>query len=143
MLSGSTSQARVARSRARRWLLASAGVACVMAGAIGIVVPGLPTTVFLLLASWCFARSCPWLEERLVRLPIFRPFLAYVESGGGMPRRARVVSTVIMWSAILGSAFLLASVWAVAALVGAGSAGTWTVWRYGRPGTREGDVLPG
>jgi uncharacterized membrane protein YbaN (DUF454 family) len=91
---------QVSRSRARRWLLAALGVGCVGCGAVGVVVPGLPTTVFLIAGSWCFARSCPWLEERLIRVPLFRPFLGYLEPGARMPRRAVVLTLVVMWLAI-------------------------------------------
>ena len=57
----------------RRLLLAGAGVLAVGLAALGVVVPGLPTTVFLIAASYCFARSCPWLEERLLRNRPFAP----------------------------------------------------------------------
>jgi len=99
-----TSDCRPARSRLTRWLLAGLGTACVGLGALGVAVPGLPTTVFLLAACWCFARSCPWLEERLVRVPLFAPFLVFLEPGARMPRRTLVKALVIMWVAILASA---------------------------------------
>src|SRR5690606_29262316 len=84
-----------ATGRPVRWLLAGAGVGCVSLGALGVVVPGLPTTIFLILATWCFARSCPWLERKLVRNRLFRPFLWALDTGAPMPRRARIISTVI------------------------------------------------
>jgi hypothetical protein len=89
--------------RLQRWLLAGLGVALVGIGAVGVFLPGLPTTIFLLGASWCFARSCPWLEERLIRVPLFRPFLGYLDSGAAMPRRTVVTTLVIMWIAITAS----------------------------------------
>jgi uncharacterized membrane protein YbaN (DUF454 family) len=95
---------RPARSRLARWLLAGLGVLCVGLGALGAVVPGLPTAVFLLGASWCFARSCPWLEERLLRVPLFALFLAYLEPGARIPRRTLAKALVIMWLAIVASA---------------------------------------
>jgi hypothetical protein len=91
---------RPGRSRLQRWLLAATGVFLVGVGAVGVVLPGLPTTIFLIAASWCFARSCPWLEERLIRVPLFRPFLGYLEPGTRMPRRAVVTTLAVMWLAI-------------------------------------------
>lgn len=87
-------------SRVQRWLLAVIGIALVGVGAVGVFLPGLPTTVFLIGASWCFARSCPWLEERLIRVPLFRPFLGYLDQGAAMPQRVVVTTLVVMWLAI-------------------------------------------
>jgi uncharacterized membrane protein YbaN (DUF454 family) len=89
--------------RLQRWLLAGLGIALVGVGAVGVFLPGLPTTIFLLGASWCFARSCPWLEERLIRVPLFRPFVGYLDNGGTMPRAAVVTTLVVMWIAITAS----------------------------------------
>jgi uncharacterized membrane protein YbaN (DUF454 family) len=102
-----TARPRPVRSRLARWLLAGLGIACVGLGALGAVLPGLPTTVFLIIATWCFARSCPWLEERLVRVPLFAPFLGFLEPGATIPRRTLVRALVIMWIAILASAAVL------------------------------------
>ena len=99
-----TPDCRPVRSWLARWLLAGLGTACVGLGALGVFLPGLPTTVFLIAASWCFARSCPWLEERLLRIPLFAPFLAYLEPGATIPRRTVTKALVVMWVAILASA---------------------------------------
>jgi uncharacterized membrane protein YbaN (DUF454 family) len=77
---------------------------CVGLATLGALLPGLPTTVFLLLASYCFAKSCPSLEERfLKRNRLFRPYLALVEPGQPMPRHARVAAIVTMWAFITAS----------------------------------------
>jgi len=127
---------RPVRSRPTRWLLAGLGVACVGLGALGVVLPGLPTTVFLLMASWLFARSCPWLEERLLRVPLFRPFLRYLEPGATMPRRAVITTLLVMWTAIAVSTSLLLAgdprpVIATSVVV-AGVAGTYVFLRFAR-----------
>ena len=98
---------RPARTRLQRWLLVAVGVVSVGVGGIGVFVPGLPTTVFLLAASWCFARSCPWLEERLIRVPLFRPFLGSLEPGVRMPPGAVLKTLAVMWLAIGASAALV------------------------------------
>jgi uncharacterized membrane protein YbaN (DUF454 family) len=96
------------RSRPHRWLLAGSGVVLVGIGALGVILPGLPTTIFLIGASWCFARSCPWLEERLIRVPFFRPFLGYLDRSAPMPRRAVITTLIVMWAFVLFSASITA-----------------------------------
>lgn len=68
-----------ARSRLQRWLFATLGVLCVGFAGLGVIVPGLPTTVFVLAASFFFTRSCPWLEEKLLRVPLFAKSLQYLD----------------------------------------------------------------
>lgn len=98
---------RAVVSEPRRWALASVGLACVGLGALGVFVPGLPTTIFLILASWCFTRSCPWLEERVRRFRIFGPFFRVIDTGQRMPLHARIVSLILMWTAISVSTWVL------------------------------------
>jgi len=90
----------------RRWFFLLLGLLSVALGFIGVFVPGLPTTVFLILASYFFTRSCPWLEEKLVRARIFRPYLRYLDGERAMPLRARVMTIAMIWAAV-GSSFLL------------------------------------
>ena len=81
----------------RRWAWAGAGLGSVSLGWLGVFVPGLPTTVFLLIASYCFARSCPWLEDRLLRVSVFAPYMKAHRRGprlvtpGGDPRDCVIV----------------------------------------------------
>ena len=125
-------------SSLRRWLLAAAGVLAVVLGGIGVFVPGLPTTIFLIVASYCFARSCPWLEERLLRVPLFAPYMRFVDERGPMSTRARVVSITATWTSVLLSlAWLRASGRLSAALavtiIGVAGIGTVAVLRFRRP----------
>ena len=128
----------VARNRAVRWWLVGVGMACVAVGGIGVLVPGLPTTIFLIIASWCFVRSCPMLERVLIRNRFFGPFMRYLSPGAVMPTRARVISSAMMWTAVSVSVFVLASrgvspVWIVIVLIAA-LIGTVAVWRVARGG---------
>ncbi len=124
----------------RRWLLALLGLLCVGLAAIGVVVPGMPTTVFLIAAAWLFTRSCPWLEEKLVRHRVFAPFHAYLDPDTPMPRRARIAALAAMWTAITASVLLLGSgglagpaLLAVrAAVIAAGMVGTVVILRVRR-----------
>jgi len=85
----------------RRIVLAAVGVLAVALGAVGVFVPGLPTTIFLIVASYCFARSCPWLEERLLRTRLFAPYMKFIDEGRPMSSRARIVSITAMWTSVL------------------------------------------
>jgi len=92
----------------RRLLLAVLGLICVGLAFAGALLPGLPTTIFLIAASYLFTRSCPWLEQRIFRLRVFRPFLPYVRGDAPLPRRARWVAMGAMWGAVTTSMTVLA-----------------------------------
>ncbi len=137
MNSPTNTELRLVRSRLHRWLLVAGGVSLVGIGGVGVFLPGLPTTVFLIGASWCFTRSCPWLEERLIRIPLFRPFLVYLDQGAQMPRKVVVWTLIVMWLAIAASAAVVTigpepRKLLAATIVAAGVVGSWFVIRMGR-----------
>jgi uncharacterized membrane protein YbaN (DUF454 family) len=88
------------RTTAKRRLLVVAGTLCTGLGIVGIFVPILPTTPFLLLAAACYMRS----SERFYRwLTNNRVFGAYVRNyieGRGMPLRIKVFTILLLWLAI-------------------------------------------
>lgn len=98
---------RLRRFSPHRLLLAGLGLLCVGLAAVGVFVPGLPTTIFLIMATYLFARSCPWMEERLIRNRLFAPFLGYLDGTQPMPMRAKLAIMCIMWSFVVLSVFLL------------------------------------
>ena len=61
------------RSPLLRYAYLTLGWVCVGLGAIGVVVPGMPTVVFLLVAVWAFARSSERFHRWLLVRPCFRP----------------------------------------------------------------------
>jgi len=65
------------------------GYVSVALGICGIVLPLVPTTPFVLLAAWCFARSNPRLAEWLYRHPRFGPPLSNWRDQGAISRRAK------------------------------------------------------
>ena len=85
-----------ALATARRGAWVAAGLVAVALGGIGIVVPGLPTTVFFIVAAWCFSRSSPRLERWVLGLPRIGPLVADHRNGLGMPRRAKAVAIGIV-----------------------------------------------
>ena len=100
-------EAPVDRSRTVRagWL--ALGLACVGLGGLGIVVPGLPTTVFFIAAAACFSKSSPRLEAWVLGLRGVGPMVRDHRAGLGMPRRAKVLATTCI-AVFVGSALWLA-----------------------------------
>ena len=73
---------------------------CVAIGVVGIVVPVLPTTPFLLLAAACFVRSSPRLHAWLLAHRRLGPYVAGFIDGTGMPAHAKRVSLAALWLTI-------------------------------------------
>ena len=88
----------------RRGPLLVAGILCLGLGLVGIAVPLLPTTPFLLLAAACFLRSSERLHRWLVGHRVLGPYLR--REGGGIPPAALVVMLVLLWTSLAVSAFL-------------------------------------
>ena len=63
-----------------------------MIGAIGAVVPGLPTTMFLILAAACYIRSSQRLYDWLITNKTFGPYLKDYREGKGMPKNAKILA---------------------------------------------------
>ena len=82
------------------------GLGCVGLGTLGIFVPGLPTTCFLLLASWLFSKASPRWHRRLREHRILGDYLRMAETRT-MPWRAKVITLVAMWAGITASWFSL------------------------------------
>lgn len=85
-----------ARSGLSRALWAALGLTFVGVGGLGVVVPGLPTTPFLLLAAACFARSSPRLYAWLLRNPTFGPLIEDFRAGRGVSMRVKVTALSMM-----------------------------------------------
>lgn len=79
-----------------RYLLLAFAALCVALGVIGIFVPGLPTTVFILLAAWAAARSSPRFSAWLETHQTFGPMIHDWRERGAVSRRAKISATVVM-----------------------------------------------
>jgi len=93
----------------RRVLYATLGVFAVALGIIGVFVPGLPTTEFIIAASYLFARSSPRLEGWLEGNRWFGPVLRRFRETRGMPFRAKALALAWMWSGVGISLYVLAA----------------------------------
>ena len=120
-----------------RIAFAALGLLSAGLGILGIFLPGLPTTIFLIIASYLLTRSCPWMEEKIMAMPIVKPFLPYVKGGRAMPRKARITALAMMWTCVgisLTMLFLKGAVpfWVLGVIVLAAIIGTFFICRTGR-----------
>ncbi len=80
----------------KRMILISLGWLCVSRGFIGIFVPGIPTTIFLIIALWAFTKSSKKLRNWLLNHKRFGPILNNWQQHKVVPRRAKILMVVLM-----------------------------------------------
>jgi uncharacterized protein len=103
-------------------------------GIIGIVVPGLPTTSFLLLTAYLYARSSKRLHDALLNHKLLGAYIKDFQKG--MSVKAKIRAIGLMWTMILISAFVFIEVLYVRLiLIGVGLIGTFVMARL--PGRKE------
>lgn len=84
-----------------RLLWLSAGCVCVALGILGLILPVMPGTVFLILAAACFARGSPRLEAWLLNHPRLGPSVVRWRRDGAIPRRAKLFAFAGMASSLV------------------------------------------
>lgn len=95
-----------------RYALLAIGWLSVVLGVIGIFLPVLPTTPFLLLAAACFMRSSERFYNWLVMHPRLGPWIRDYLEGEGIPLKAKIYSISLMWISIGLSCYLVPMFWA-------------------------------
>ncbi len=83
-------------SKIVRALWLSLGLICVALGAIGIVLPILPTTPFLLAAAACFCKSSTRMYDWLLGNKWFGEYIKSYREGRGLPKRTKITALTIM-----------------------------------------------
>jgi len=84
---------------------------------LGAVLPIMPTTVFLLLASACFAKSSPRLHKKLLAHKTFGPMIYHWQENRSIPKKAKIIALVTMLCSLAWSFYLLDSLIMRAAVV--------------------------
>ena len=100
------------RHRSVRYTLLAIGWLSVLLGVIGIFVPVLPTTPFLLLAAACFVRSSRRVYLWLVNHKHLGPWIRDYLEGNGIPLKGKVYAIGLMWASIGLSCYLVPMPWA-------------------------------
>ena len=112
-----------------RWLYLSLGLACVGLAALGAVLPILPTTPFLILASRLFVRSDPRLKVWLLRMPAWGPMLRDWDTHRAVRPHAKWLAVLLIVSAVAFSVTVGRFSWPLLALLlGSAGIGLITVW---------------
>lgn len=83
----------------------------VVVGLIGVVLPGLPTTVFFIAATWAFSRSSVRFHSWIWNHPIFGPSVRAWRENRAIPFRAKVVAITMMSTSFLYVALVVAESW--------------------------------
>ena len=126
-------------ARVRRWLWLALAYAALALGIVGIFLPGLPTTPFVLLAAFAAARGSRRLHERLLAHRTFGPMIREWQATGAVTRRAKLwaIGMMALSSLIM---FATAPKWWMAGIGTAVMAivGTW-LWLRPEPPLRRGD----
>ncbi|HEV7254714.1 MAG TPA: YbaN family protein [Mesorhizobium sp.] len=97
-----------------RLLWVGLGWACVLLGLIGMVLPLMPTTVFLLLAAWSFSRGSPRFHCWLTTHPHLGPPIRAWREHGAVSRQAKALAVVSLALSFGLAASMGAPVWALA-----------------------------
>ncbi len=100
------------RNPAVRFALLALGWISVVLGVIGIFLPVLPTTPFLLLAAACFMRSSKRFYLWLVNHRQLGPWIVDYLEGQGIPLKGKVYAISLMWLSISVSCYVVPLFWA-------------------------------
>jgi uncharacterized membrane protein YbaN (DUF454 family) len=100
-----------------RALFFVAGSVSLALGAIGIVLPVLPTTPFLLLALACYCRSSKRMTKWVLTNKYFGSYIRRYKEGKGIPIKTKIVAIATLWITISYSAFFIVNVWWIVQLI--------------------------
>jgi uncharacterized membrane protein YbaN (DUF454 family) len=120
---------RVAERPFRRGALIVCGTLSLGLGILGIFVPLLPTTCFLLIAAWCYARSSSRLYDRLMRARWIGPYLRRYRDERAIPANVKTASLVVMWITIGYSAYVFPNLLVRIALLLTAIAVSWHLYK--------------
>lgn len=98
---------KVKKQRVVRALLIAAGTICLCLGAIGIFLPVLPTTPFLLLAAACYMRSSERMHKWLINNRWFGEYIKNYQAGKGIPMKTKILALTVLWGTIAFSALFI------------------------------------
>jgi uncharacterized membrane protein YbaN (DUF454 family) len=105
---------------AKKYLLILAGSISLVLGIIGIMIPILPTTPFLLLAAFCYLRSSKRLYDWMLNNRVFGPYIYNYLTYRAIKRSVKVVTLILLWLTLTVSIVLVSNVYLRIFLVAVG-----------------------
>lgn len=93
--------------RLKKGLLAIGGTVFLVLGCVGILLPVLPTTPFILLSAACYYRSSDRMHRWMLNNRFFGGYIRNYKEGKGISARAKVFAMLLLWTAICYSAFFV------------------------------------
>lgn len=88
------------------------GTLALILAVLGVFLPLLPTTPFLLLASACYLRGSPRMHRWLLSHRILGPYIRDFQAGLGIPLRTKLLALALMWPSLALSAWFMPVAWA-------------------------------
>lgn len=98
---------KISKNPAVRWCLLIVGWLAIILGVIGIFLPLLPTTPFLLLAAACFARSSEKFHSWLLNHKYLGPYIHLYLDGKGIPIKAKYYIISVLWITMAFSIYIV------------------------------------
>jgi len=98
----------LSRGRLARTLFVVTGTAFLGLGIVGIFLPMVPTTPFLLLAAVCYARGSKRFYDWLLNNRVFGTYVRNYREGKGIRLRVKALALALLWATITYSAFFVA-----------------------------------
>jgi uncharacterized membrane protein YbaN (DUF454 family) len=92
-------------------LLNTVGTVALVLAVLGIFLPLLPTTPFLLLASACYLRGSERMHRWLTGNRVFGKYLADIQNDRGLPMRGKIWAIVFLWLSLSYSAYVIPLIW--------------------------------
>ncbi len=98
---------RSSKQKVVKALLLAGGTVSLVLGAVGIFVPILPTTPFLLLSAACYLRSSERMYKWLLGNRWFGEYIKNYQEGKGIPAKTKIFVLAILWAAIFYSTLMV------------------------------------
>ena len=95
----------------KRFLFVVLGIFFLLLGYLGVIIPGLPATPFLILAAACFVKSSPKLHKWLLASKVFGPIISNWEKNRSISKKAKITALVMMFFMGMASIIIIKNIY--------------------------------